>query len=322
MHTLVVLSSVLLVVLGAFALLQTLRTIAGPHRRLLQALVLTAPLVSLALGLAGLHHFAGRECFLTAPRWDVLLAVALPVGMGTAALAGLGLGVGRHVLLGRVLAQSGQPAGPGLRALADGLAAQLGVPPARLLVCPLDQPLALTYGLRRPTVLLSAWMLAHLDRQEQEAVLAHELAHAARRDYLAIWLATILRDAFCYLPTSWAAFAQFQREKEPAADDLAAGATRRPLALASALAKVWHQTTVGPVSAGAPALVGSGEAIKARVERLLAPSGPPRARHSRLATLGIGFVVVAGLLSLQVVSVALLLLPMGCGPLRTLGVTL
>ncbi len=84
------------------------------------------------------------------------------------------------------------------------------------------------------------WMIEHLDRRELEAVLAHELEHAARHDSLVIWFATVLRDAFFYLPTSRVAYHQLQHEKELACDDLAVGVTHWPLALASALAKAWQ----------------------------------------------------------------------------------
>src|SRR5439155_7584396 len=100
--------------------------------------------------------------------------------------------------------------------------------------------------------------------------LAHELGHVARRDYLVIWLATVLRDAFCYLPTSWAAYRQLQREKELACDDLAVAATNRPLALASALAKVWQQAVSAPTLATVQPFMEASEAIEGRIERLLA----------------------------------------------------
>ncbi len=322
MHALLALSSVLLVALGGFVLLAAVRRVGGPQRRPLQVLVLATPLVSLGLGLAGLLHFARRDCFLAAPVWDAALGAALPVGMALVGLGGLALGLGRHVLRGRAIAR-GRPAGPALQSLSEELAERLGAPRPRLLVCTLDRPLALTYGLRRPKVLLSTWMLERLDAQELESVLAHELAHATRRDYLAVWLATVLRDAFCYLPTSWAAYRQLQREKEPTCDDLAIGATRRPLALASALAKVWNEAAGGGAFAAAPSLSGPDELIEDRIERLM---GPPPQRverpRPRAAVLAIGAAGLAELLGLQAVTLALLLLPMGCGPLSASGMVL
>jgi beta-lactamase regulating signal transducer with metallopeptidase domain len=162
-------------------------------------------------------------------------------------------------------------------------------------------------------------MTEHLDQRELEAVLAHELGHVVRRDYLAIWLATLLRDAFCYLPTSWVAYRQLQQEKELACDELAIGATNRPLALASALAKTW-QYALGERSPGlAQSLIGGNQLMENRIERLLAASRPlTAALSSRLVTLGFSL----GTFSLLVLGTAaisaLLLAPMDCGPISLL----
>jgi hypothetical protein len=99
-HTLLGLSSVLLVVLGSALALLLLRRLSGwARRRDLQLVVLAAPVVSLGLGLLGLHHFAGRACFLGTPPWDYTVGAALPVVMGLVALGGLGLGLVRFALL-------------------------------------------------------------------------------------------------------------------------------------------------------------------------------------------------------------------------------
>ena len=318
MHTLLSLSSLALVVLGGTLALGILHRFDGwARRRDLQFFVLAAPVVSLTLGIGGLYHFVGRTCFLGSPPWDYRVGIALPLGMGMIALAGLALGMVRLTLMAQIVARRGVPAGPDLYALANELADRIGAARPRVLLCAYNRPLAFTCGLRRPTVLLSAWMVAHLDRRELEAVLAHELGHVARHDYLVIWLATVLRDAFCYLPTSWAAYRQLQHEKELACDDLAVGATQRPLALASALAKVWQHAAEGPRLGAAQPLVGAGAAIEGRITRLLdAPrlEPAPNTQHSRQVALGVGAAALAGLLLLQAANVAVMLAPMGCGP--------
>src|SRR5207237_9461510 len=124
-----------------------------------------------------------------------------------------------------------------LQTFADNLAQRLGATRSRVLLYVYDRPLALTCGLFRPTVLLSTWMVQHRDRRELEAVLAHELEHVARRDYLVIWLATMLRDAFFSLPTSWALSRQHQQEQELVCNGPPRRGTSRPPALASALAQ-------------------------------------------------------------------------------------
>lgn len=127
-------------------------------------------------------------------------------------------------------------------------------------------------------------------------------------------MATVLRDAFFYLPTSRAAYRLLQHEKEVASDELAVTATNRPLALASALAKVWQQALETPTFDAAQAFIDSGESVEARIERLLdipqAASAHPR--HPRLA-ISVGVQAMAGLLALTAFNVAVVLTPMGCG---------
>ena len=324
MHTLLGLSSMLLLIFGSYLTLGLLRHLGDwSQRRGVQFFVLAVPLLSLGLGIGGLHHFTGRTCLRDAPSWDSLLGVALPIGMGLVTVGALGLGGVRLTLMARVMARSGVPAGPELQTFADNLAEQLGATRSRVLLYVYDRPLALTCGLFRPTVLLSTWMVEHLDRRELEAVLAHELEHVARRDYLVTWLATMLRDAFFYLPTSWAAYRQLQQEKELACDDLAAGATHRPLALASALAKVWQHAVEGPRFARlgtAQSLTGVDESINDRIERLLATPQPlPRTAPVRIGMLSGSIAALVGLLVLEAANVAIMLALMGCGPALLLG---
>lgn len=321
MHALLGLSSLLLVALAGYLALRVLRGVGGwAERRDLQLVVLAAPLVGLGVSLAGLHHFADRVCFLGAPPWGYSLGLGLPLAIGLAALGGLGLGLIRLTLLHRLATRSSLPAGPELRALADRLAERLGAPRARVLLRAHEQPLALTFGLLRPTLLLSSWMVKRLDRRELESVLAHELAHVARRDYPVIWLATVLRDAFFYLPTSRAAYRQLQREKELACDDLAVHATNRPLALASALAKVWQQAAAGPAFRLAQPLTGADAAMEGRIERLLAaPSVAVGKPGSPGPALRMGTAALVGLLVVQAANLAIVLAPMGCGPASQLG---
>lgn len=320
MHTLLLLLALLPAVLGGVS-----GGAAGiaPRRRVLLP-ALGAPAASLALALGGVAHFAGRACLRAAPAWDRALAGALVLAITAIALGGLGLGLIRLALLSRVVARRSSPAGSALATDVVHLAARLGVAPPRLRLCALDRPLALTCGLCRPTILLSTWMVAQLDRRELAAVLAHELAHIARRDALATWLATTLRDAFCYLPGGWLIHRRLREEAELACDDLTVMATARPLALASALAKVWRELASGSGLAAAPALVRADEVIERRIDRLLASppgGGDERAAGSaeaaRAAMPG-GLAAVTGLVACALAGVALLA-AMGCGPAALLG---
>lgn len=316
MHVLLTLSGLLIVsFVSALSLRILVHVQEWPHRRDLQLFALAAPIVALAVAVGILQHFAGRPCFVGAPGWDYRLATALPLALALIALGAVALGMARIGLMYGLLARRGVPADAYVQARAASLSAELGIPPARVLVYKDDRPCAITYGLFRPTMLLSSWMVEQLDWRELESVLAHELAHIARRDYLVVWLAMILRDAFFYLPTSRIAFRRLQGEKELACDDLAVCTTGRPLALASALGKVWLRGPEMRVAALAQLLSGTGTSMETRIERLL-NADPERGYNagSRVLALGAGTAILVGLLVAQAMNVAVMLAPMGCGP--------
>ncbi|HBY93194.1 MAG TPA: hypothetical protein DEP84_04380 [Chloroflexi bacterium] len=321
MHALLGVSSVLLVVLAGFLGVDILRGVhALSQRRDAQVLILAAPVVSLGLAISGIHHATGRVCHIGTPPWNYALSEGLPLAMALVAMGGLSLGVVRLALMRRFIAGRGMAAAPELQGLADDLADKLGTVRPRVLLCVYDRPVALTWGLWQPSVLLSSWIITRLDRRELEAVLAHELAHVARRDSLVIWLATVLRDAFFYLPTSWVAYRQLRQEKETACDDLAVSVTGRPLALASALAKVWQHAVEMPDPGPAQRLAGAGELIERRITRLLTATGKvasPQCGHQW--TLGIAGVALTGLLLLEAGNIAATLGPASCGPASLLG---
>ena len=178
MHLLLALSSVLLVALGGALTLVVLQRLGScAQRRDLQFVVLAMPVVSLAFSLGGLYHFVGRLCFLGAPPWDAWLSIALPLSMGIMAFGALSLGLVRLALMAWVVARKGATASTDLQMLVDGLADTVGMFRPRLLLCAYDRPLALTCGPWRPSILLSTWMVDHLDQHELEAVVAHELGH-------------------------------------------------------------------------------------------------------------------------------------------------
>jgi Zn-dependent protease with chaperone function len=318
-HTVLVLSSTALVLLGGLVALWLANRLGDwEQRRALQLLVLSAPVASLGLALLGLHHFTGQICFIAAPTWDQGLGLVLPLGMAASALAALAVGLARLATLRHVFRRGGLSGGPELEAVVAELADRLGAPRPRLVLAASERPLALAIGVVRPTLLLSPWMLAHLDKRELASVVAHELAHVVRRDSLVAWMATVLRDAFWYLPTSWLGQRQLRRDTELAADDLAVSITGGPLALASALAQVWEAGLSGRPSV-AQALAGSSDLMEGRIRRLLA--GPvPRSACSRpsAASLWTGAVALAGVTAAEGANLALLAAPMGCGPLSAL----
>lgn len=326
MHLLLGLSSLLLFLCGCFLALRLLHhQRSWEQRRLVQCLVLALPLVNLMLGLAGLHHFSGRACLSNAPFWDRQIEWGLPILMGVITCGAMALGVVRLALMSRVLDRTGTPAHSDLQTLVDELAERLHAPSTRVRLCAYARPLALTAGVFRPTIVLSTWMLTQLDRRELEGVLAHELEHVARRDYPLMWLATLLRDAFFYVPTSWTAHRLLQHEKELACDEQVVKVTHRPLALASALTKVWLHAVEEPTMlrlGNAQYLVkaGEGAAINGRIERLLAsPESGSTTGEKRKSLVRWEMVALLGVFVLEIVNIVVMLEVMGCGPATLFG---
>lgn len=299
-------------------------------RREIQLFVLIAPLVGLLFGLQSLRNMqsciggiassvglAQSMCAFGGAIFSERMAaidVLMTLSMASLVIGAITLGILRHLLLVRFMRRTTLAAPCDLQALAGRLAMRLGVTQPEMQLRISDQPLALTYGLRRSTLVLSTWMVERFDRDELEAALAHELAHIARRDYLVLWLATICRDAFCYLPTSWIALKQLGSEKEVACDDLAIGVTHSSLGLASALAKVWQHAIVAPPSSLAQSLADASNVIEGRITRLLEPSQPLSSHHStHLRSLTVQITSVVGLLFVGTLLTLAVLTAMGCG---------
>jgi beta-lactamase regulating signal transducer with metallopeptidase domain len=75
-----------------------------------------------------------------------------------------------------------------------------------------------TIGFFRPIVILPvAWR--EWPAWKQDAVLAHEMAHAARRDPLVQWLALLNRAIFWFHPLAWWLERQLSMLAEQACDD-------------------------------------------------------------------------------------------------------
>lgn len=324
MHTVLVSSSILLVLSGGSILLRILRHIRNwSQRRMVQFFVLTMPVVTLGLGVGGLHHFSKRFFLVGIAPWDAISGVVLPFAMTIIALGALCLGVVRLFLMRRTVSQRGIPASQTLQRTVHILAQRLQTTTPRVLICMYDRPLALTSGIFRPTVLLSTWMLKHLDQNELEATLAHELEHVARRDYLVIFLATLLRDAFFYIPTSRAVYQQLQQEKELVCDEIAVRVTRRPLALASALTKVWlyavDRSWLSKWSVAQP-LIEVGGALHRRIERLLTIDGSIVDNQSvGVMNLGMNLSAFVASLLVQGGNLLIILALIGCPPLALFG---
>ena len=72
----------------------------------------------------------------------------------------------------------------------------------------------------RVRLLIPSSLLASLDRHELRAVLAHELAHVRRRDYLVRWIEWLACSAFWWNPVAWWARRESRAAEEASCDAL------------------------------------------------------------------------------------------------------
>lgn len=208
--------------------------------------------------------------------------IAIPLLVGVwATVAGCRLSRRARSLLRvrrEALAASGQrPGDAELQQLAARIAATLEVPAPQVVVrerCPGG---AFVVGSREPVIVIGADLLASLDDEELEGVLAHELAHVWRRDTLVATALGALRDLTFFVPGGGWAVRQLHRERELAADQVAVRVTKRPGALASGLLKVIEVNPARHYECAA--LVPSGNLVD-RV-RVLVDDAPPLTRLRR-----------------------------------------
>jgi beta-lactamase regulating signal transducer with metallopeptidase domain len=127
-------------------------------------------------------------------------------------------------------------------------------------------------GYLRPIIILPASALTGLDRQQLEALLAHELAHIRRHDYLVNLLQMVVETMFFYHPAVWWLSHQVRQERENCCDDLAVVTCGDVLTYARALAAL-EELRFGNVPALAVAANGGGSLFE-RVRRLLETPSP------------------------------------------------
>jgi bla regulator protein BlaR1 len=96
----------------------------------------------------------------------------------------------------------------------------------------------LTFGTIRPVILLPAALIFHLSPAQLEAIIAHELAHVKRNDYLSNLILSVLEILFFFHPCYWWMSQTVKELRESAADDLALKAGIQPKVLATSLAEV------------------------------------------------------------------------------------
>lgn len=152
----------------------------------------------------------------------------------------------------------------------------------------------LTAGWWRPIVLLPASLLTGMPPDLVEALLAHELAHVQRCDYLVNLAQNLVETVLFYHPAVWWISSRIRTEREHIADDLAAHCLGEPRRLALALSELEKRQ----FSHNHLALAANQGDLMSRIKRLLRPAAPVSAWKDALPVLGLSAALFAAAINL------------------------
>ena len=293
---------------------------AADRARVLQigvALLIALPVIDILFPVLRVEAFSAPEP-LTQEQIEalVLLAAATPAGEPSiwddpAPLilllwAAGAIGVGARLVVGlmtlRRWTRGAVPATDPVWVEALERAREVCGAPASLRLLVADKvPGPLGWGLMRPVILIDADTYA--EREEADAILAHEVAHVARRDWPALILARVATALFWFNPLSWALAREAVQQAEEAADAHAARVVE-PTRYAETLLS-WAQLDRGggvPATSIAPGRHGLSRRVRAVLEERLRdrPAGTGIARLAMLLCVG----VAAPLAALELVEAA------------------
>ncbi|MGX4641301.1 M56 family metallopeptidase [Massilia sp. SYSU DXS3249] len=147
-----------------------------------------------------------------------------------------------------------------------------------------------TAGWWRPVVLVPASLISGMPPQLLEALLAHELAHIRRCDYLVNLAQSLIETILFYHPVVWWLSHRIRVEREQIADDIAARQLGEPRRLALALSELERLQ----FSTHHLAQAANGGDLMSRITRLLRPHSDMQAPNWKAAVPAIVF-AIAGL---------------------------
>ncbi|HVS30524.1 MAG TPA: M56 family metallopeptidase [Thermoanaerobaculia bacterium] len=198
-----------------------------------------------------------------------------------------------------VVDRTSRQAADELQTAAARVARRLGVTRAFRLIESAAVEVPSVVGWLRPVILLPLSSVTGLTPQQLEMVLAHELAHVRRHDYLVNALQSVAETLLFYHPAVWWISKQIRIERENCCDDLAVTTCGDALQYARALTQLERLRGVP-----APAVAANGGSLFDRVRRLVARDGETRLSASWAGAIA-AMLLVAGLIAIPVLAAAL-----------------
>ena len=192
----------------------------------------------------------------------------------------------------RRLMQRALEANPQWQRTAKRLSDALGLRRAVRLVESASVEVPSVIGSLRPVILLPASALTGMTPEQIEMVLAHELAHIRRHDFLINLLQAVVETLMFYHPAVWWMSRRVRIERENCCDDLAIAVCGNPIQYARAL------TRLEELRAHAPAITvaATGGSLLERIRRIVAERAESTSSTSRwLAAIAMLSVVIIAL---------------------------
>ncbi len=193
------------------------------------------------------------------------------------------------------IAREAKPAPEAWQARFEALTARLGIAQRARLLLAARPGSPYVFGWLRPVIVLPASVLAALPPWQVEAILAHELAHVRRYDFLVGLLQSAAETLLFYHPAAWWISRHICIEREHCCDDRAVAACGDAAAYARSLLALeeYRQASRGL------ALAATDGSLLGRIRRLVAPKTAASSRigapSSRIAP-ALASLVAAGVL--------------------------
>lgn len=147
-----------------------------------------------------------------------------------------------------------------------------------------------TAGWWKPVVLVPAALVSGMPPQLLEALLAHELAHVRRCDYLVNLVQSVIETLLFYHPAVWWISHRIRVEREHIADDLAARRIGEPRRLALALSELEKLQ----FSNNTLAMAANGGDLMQRIKRLVRPDMQALNWKAAIPVLGLSATLLVG----------------------------
>jgi len=191
------------------------------------------------------------------------------------------LHLGGWAQLHRIRQQLSQPVSQDLQTRAQDIARRLGVRKVFEVFESALVQVPAAFGHLKPVILLPAQALTGLSSEQIEIILAHELAHIKRHDYLFNLFQTTIEILGFYHPAIWWLSSTIRQERENCCDDMVVNVFNNPVDYAKTLANMAllrsQQIDL--------AMASNGSSLVHRIERLVPTNQHNMRKPTWLATL-------------------------------------